>query len=144
MLTFLKCQPLLCLLLCFLSFFCAYCSNFPAFSMLIPLISQVLLLFQVCPFILSFLLKIYLLHFSVPFSLLELCFFFSLMVDYSYIRHTSPSVAFFFTRLGAFIGFSSGHCPRVGDICLGDSSLNLMLGDLYPLLCQSLGWFELV
>ena len=44
----------------------------------------------------------------------------------------------FFAHLGVFIGFSSGHCPRVGDFTLGDSSLSLVLGDLYPLLCQSL------
>ena len=66
------------------------------------------------------------------------------MVDYSDIRHTSTSVAFFFTRLGVFIGFSSGHCPQVGDFALSDSSLSPMLGDLYPLLCQSLDWFESV
>ena len=66
------------------------------------------------------------------------------MVDYSDIRHTSPSVTFFFTCLGAFIGFSSEHCPQIGDFALGDSSLSLVLGDLYLLLCQSLGWFELV
>ena len=66
------------------------------------------------------------------------------MVDYSDIRITSPSVAFFFARLGVFIGFSSGHCPQIGDFTLGDSGLSLVLGDQYPLLCQSLGWFESV
>ena len=66
------------------------------------------------------------------------------MVDYSDIRITSPSVAFFFTCLGAFIGFSSEHGPQIGDFALGDSSLSLVLGDLYLLLCQSLGWFESV
>ena len=62
----------------------------------------------------------------------------SLMVAYSDIRRTSPSVAFFFTRLGVFIGCSSGHYPQIGDFTLGDNGLNLVLGDLYPLLCQSL------
>ena len=66
------------------------------------------------------------------------------MVDYFDIRHTSPLIAFIFSCLGAFIGFSSGHCPQVGVFALGDSSLSLVLGDLYPLLCQSLSWFELV
>ena len=111
------------------------------------MISQFLFLFQVRPFVffvLSFLLKFYLLPFSVLFSLLGLSFSFSFMVDHSDIRHTSPSVAFFFAHLGAFIGFSSGHCPQVGEFDLGDSSLCLVLGDLYPLMCQSLGWFELV
>ena len=64
------------------------------------------------------------------------------MVDYSNIRCTSPSVAFFFAHLGAFIGFSSGPCPHVGDFALGESGLSLVLGDPYPLLCQSLDWFE--
>ena len=63
------------------------------------------------------------------------------MVDYSDIRRTSPLVAFFFACLGVFIGFSIGHRPRVGDFALGDSSLSLVLGDLYPLLCQFLDWF---
>lgn len=66
------------------------------------------------------------------------------MVDHSDIRRTSPSVAFFFAHLDAFIGFSSGHHPQVGDFALGDSSISLVLGDLYPLLCQSMDWFELV
>ena len=63
------------------------------------------------------------------------------MVDYSDIRRTSPTIAFFFACMGAFIGFSSEDCPRVKDFTLGDSSLSLVLGDLYPLLCQSLDWF---
>ena len=42
------------------------------------------------------------------------------------------------------IGCSSGHYPQIGDFALDDSSLSLVLGDLYPLLCQSLGWFDLV
>ena len=32
----------------------------------------------------------------------------------------------------------------IGDFALGDSSLSLVLGDLYPLLRQSLRWFESV
>ena len=63
------------------------------------------------------------------------------MVDYSDIRRTSPSIAFFFAHLGASLGSLSSHCPRVGDFVLGDSSLGLVLGSLYPLLCQSLDWF---
>ena len=63
------------------------------------------------------------------------------MVDYSNIRHTFPSDAFFFARLGASLGSLSSHCPRIGDFVLGDSGLGLMLGSLYPLLRQSLDWF---
>ena len=33
---------------------------------------------------------------------------------------------------------------RLGDFVLGDSSLGLVLGNLYPLLRQSLAWFKLV
>ena len=64
------------------------------------------------------------------------------MVDYSDIRNTSPSVAFFFARLGAFLGSPSGHCLRVGGFVLGDSGLELALVSLYPLLRQSLDWFR--
>ena len=66
------------------------------------------------------------------------------MVDYSDIRSISPSVASFFARLGASLDSSIGHCPRVGDFVLGDSSLGLVLGDLYPLLHRSLDWFGIV
>ena len=65
-------------------------------------------------------------------------------MDYSNIRRISPLVTFFFTLLGVFIGCSSGYYPQIGDFALGDSSLCLALGDLYPLLFQSLSWFELV
>ena len=64
------------------------------------------------------------------------------MVDYSDIRCTSPSIAFFFARLGAFLGSLSGHCPWVGGFVLGDSGLKLALVSLYPLLHQSLDWFR--
>lgn len=60
------------------------------------------------------------------------------------IRRISPSVAFFFACLDAFLGSSSDHCPWVGDFVLGDSILGLMLGDLCPLLCQFLDWFRSV
>ena len=76
----------------------------------------------------------------VPF--LNFAFFVSFFMNYIDIRRTSPSIAFFFTRLGVLIGCSSRHYPQIGDFALGDSSLSLVLGDLYPLLCQSLGWFD--
>ena len=66
------------------------------------------------------------------------------MVDYSNIRRTSPSVAFFFARLGASLGSSSDHYSRVRDFVLGDGNLGLVLGDLYPLLHRSLDWFGTV
>ena len=77
------------------------------------------------------------------------------MVDYSEIRHTSPSIAFFFARLGALIDSSSDQlgalsdCSsdqhlQIEDFVLGGSSLGLVLGNLYPLLCQSSAWFKFV
>ena len=66
------------------------------------------------------------------------------MVDYSNIRCTSPSVAFFFARLGASLGSSSDHYSRVRGFVLGDGNLGLVLADLYPLLRRSLDWFGIV
>ena len=77
------------------------------------------------------------------------------MVDYSEIRHTSPSTTFFFARLealldsssdqlGAFSDCSNDQRLQIGDFVLGDSSLGLVLGNLYPLLRHSLAWFESV
>ena len=66
------------------------------------------------------------------------------MVGYSDIRRTSSSVAFFFSCLGVFLGSSSDHYPQVGDFVLSDSSLGLMLGNLFPLLHQYLDWFRCV
>ena len=75
------------------------------------------------------------------------------MMDYSEIRHSSPSIAFLFARLGALIDSSSdplgalSYCsnnqyPQIGDFVISDSGLGLVLGDLYPLLYQSLTWFK--
>ena len=51
-------------------------------------------------------------------------------MDHSSIRCTSPSITFFFARLGVIIGGSSGLCPLVRDFALGDSGLSLALGEL--------------
>ena len=75
------------------------------------------------------------------------------MVDYSKIKHTSPSIAFLFARLGALIDCSSdplgalSYCssdqnPQIRDFVIGDSGIGLVLGDLYPLLHQSPAWFK--
>lgn len=80
---------------------------------------------------------------------------FSLMVYYSEIRHTSPFVTFFFAslgglidsssyQLGALLDCSSDPHLQIEDFVLGDSSLGLVLGNLYLLLCQSLAWFTFV
>ena len=57
------------------------------------------------------------------------------MVDYSKVSHLSPSISFFFARLGAFLESSSGHCPQV-------NAFGLVLTKFYPLLCQSLNLFQ--
>ena len=65
-------------------------------------------------------------------------------MDHSDIRCTSPFVIFFFACLDVFIGGSSGHYPSVRDFALGNNGLSLALGELYPLLSESLSWFESV
>ena len=37
---------------------------------------------------------------------------------------------------------SSDQHLQIGDFVLGNNSLGLVLGNLYPLLCQSLAWFK--
>ena len=77
------------------------------------------------------------------------------MVDHFEIRRTSPFIAFLFARLGGLLDSSSDplgvllHCssdqyPQIGDFVVGDSGLDLALGNLYPLLHQSLSWFKFV
>ena len=78
----------------------------------------------------------------VPF--LKSCLFCFFFMDHSGIRCTSPLVTFFFACLGAFIGCSSGLYRLIRDFTLGDNGLSLVLGELYPLLCKSLSWFESV
>ena len=64
------------------------------------------------------------------------------MVENSEVRQRCPSVSFFFTRLGAYLGSFSSHCPPIEGFVSRDSSLGLVLVDLYPLLHQSLNWFK--
>ena len=74
---------------------------------------------QIRPFLLFFSFKSYIFSLSLCFFfLLELYYLLSLplMVGYSDIRRTSPSVAFFFARLGVFLCSFSDHYPRVRDL----------------------------
>ena len=66
------------------------------------------------------------------------------MVDYAEFWHTSPSIAFFFACLGGLLDSSSDWYPQIGDFVVGDSGLDLALGNLYLLLQQSLSWFKSV
>ena len=51
------------------------------------------------------------------------------MVDPSKIRRLSPSISFFFARLGAFLGSSSGQCPLIEGFVFGGSNLGLVLAN---------------
>ena len=84
-------------------------SNFPVVHFALSLLSF-LPYFQVCPLFTPF---SFLSFTCIPFSyasIFFLCSHFpfrvvllSLMVDYSKIRYTSPSITFFFARLGALV-----------------------------------------
>ena len=54
------------------------------------------------------------------------------MVDYTAIKLESPSVSFFFARLGVFLKYSSGWHPQVGLFMPHDCALRLVLLELYP------------
>ena len=64
------------------------------------------------------------------------------MFDYSEVRCLSPSISFIFSRLGASFESSGGGCPQVELFISKSSTLGLVLADLYPLLRQSLDWFQ--
>jgi len=66
------------------------------------------------------------------------------MVDYAEFRHTSPSITFLFARLEGLLDSSGDRYPQIGDFIVGGSGLDLALGNLYPLLQQSLSWFKSV
>ena len=66
------------------------------------------------------------------------------MVGYTKFRNISPFIAFLFARLGGLLDSSGDRYPQIGGFVVGDSDLNLVLGDLYPLLHQSLSWFKSV
>ena len=65
-----------------------------------------------------------------------------LMFEYFEVRRLSPYVSFFFARIGASLESSGGGCPQVELFISSDSTLGLFLADLYPLLRQSLDWFQ--
>ena len=73
------------------------------------------------------------------------------MVDSSKIRRASPFIAFLFARLGALVDSrsdtlgvvpSSNPYPYIGDFMVASSGLGSVLGELYPLLRNSLVWFK--
>lgn len=66
------------------------------------------------------------------------------MVDYIEFRHISPFIAFLFACLGGLLDSSRDQYPQIGGFVVWGSGLDLALGDLYPLLHQSLSWFKSV
>ena len=64
------------------------------------------------------------------------------MVSGSKVRAVCPSVSFFFARLGAALGVSGDFLPFVGDFIFAGCGLSLVIGELSPILGQSLAWFE--
>ena len=51
-------------------------------------------------------------------------------------------MSFFFARLGAALGVSGDFLPLVGDFIFVGCGLSLVIGELSPILGQSLAWFE--
>ena len=64
------------------------------------------------------------------------------MVSGSEVRAVCLLVSFFFARLGAALGVSGDFLPLVGDFIFAGSGLSLVIGELFPILGQSLAWFE--
>ena len=64
------------------------------------------------------------------------------MVSSSEVWVACPSVSFFFDRLGAALGVSGDFFPLIGDYLFEGCGLSVVLGELSPILGQSLAWFE--
>ena len=64
------------------------------------------------------------------------------MVSGSEVRVICPSVSFFFTRLGVALGVFGDFLPLVGDFIFSSCGLSVVIGELSPILSQSLAWFE--
>ena len=64
------------------------------------------------------------------------------MVSGSEVRVICPSVSFFFARLGVALGVSGDFLPLVGDFVFAGCGLSVVIGELSPILGQSLAWFE--
>ena len=64
------------------------------------------------------------------------------MFSSSKVRALYPSISFIFARLGASMGISRNFCLLVEDFVCGGNNLRLVLTDLFPLLRQSVDWFE--
>lgn len=60
------------------------------------------------------------------------------MVNFAFIRQETPSISFFFARLGVFLEFSGGHRPQVGlFLPLDCGAFRPVLTSLFPLILRS-------
>ena len=64
------------------------------------------------------------------------------MVSDPEVRVACPSISFFFARLGATLGVFGDFLPFVGDFVFAGCGLSAALGELSPILNQSIAWFE--
>ena len=83
--------------------------------------------------------------FFCPFLLcLEICssVYLVSMLGNSEIRQLYPSVSFLFARLRVSLGSFCTRCPSIKGFAVRGHVLSLVLIDLFPLLRQSVDWFE--
>ena len=64
------------------------------------------------------------------------------MVSGFEVRVICPSMSFFFARLGVALGVYGDFLPLVGDFIFSGCGLSVVIGELSPILGQSLAWFE--
>ena len=58
------------------------------------------------------------------------------------LEQLAPLCLFFFARLGVALSVSGDFLPLVGDFIFMGCGLSLVIGELSPILGQSLAWFE--
>ena len=62
-----------------------------------------------------------------------------LIIDFDFNKKETPSVSFFFARLGVFLESFGGRCPHAGLFVPRDcGAFRPILISLYPLICHSL------
>ena len=64
------------------------------------------------------------------------------MVSIFEVRIASPSISFLFARFWDSLGVSRTFSPLVESFVFEGSSLSVVLANLFPLLRQSVDWFE--
>ena len=64
------------------------------------------------------------------------------MVSGSEVRVACPLISFFVAHSGAALGVFGDFLPLVGDFIFVGCGLSVVLGELSPILGQSIAWFE--